>query len=96
LPQKARDVQKALKAKGFQESTKRDHIYYFLFHNGKKTNIFTKVSHSSSEIDDRNCSSMARQIRLSNPQFRDFVDCALTYDIYVKTLVQALELDPSE
>jgi len=87
LPEKARVVKQALNTKGFKEDKKRDHFYYFLFHENKKTEIFTKVSHSASEIDDKLFSMMARQIRLSSGQFREFVDCALTYDKYIGLLV---------
>lgn len=92
MPQKARDVAKALKEKGFKEESKRDHIYFFLYYNGKKTHIRTKISHGESEIHDKNCSFMAREIRLSNPQFRDFVDCPLKGPEYLKLLVDAKHL----
>ncbi len=97
MPQKARDVQAALKSKGFQESTKknRDHEYFFLYYNGKKTNIFTKISHGESEIHDKNCSLMAKQMKLSNSQFRDFVDCGLKLHEYLALLLQAKYLEQS-
>jgi hypothetical protein len=82
----------ALKSKGFQDSKKRDHTYYFFHHHGKKTNIFTKISHAESEINDKNCSSMAKQIKLNNPQFRDFVNCPLRPDQYLKILVDSKHL----
>jgi hypothetical protein len=45
VPRKARDVKKALKLKGFREE-ERDHWYYFFYHAGKKTDIYTKISHN--------------------------------------------------
>jgi hypothetical protein len=93
VPQRARDVSGALKLKGFQESSKRDHAYYFFYYNGKKTNIFTKISHGESEIDDRNCSSMARQIKLNGAQFREFVNCPLTLELYVKFLEESKHVE---
>lgn len=96
MPQKARDVKSALKTKGFQEIDDRDHIFYFLIYRGKKTHIRTKVSHGESEINDKLCGMMARQMNLTGKQFRDFVDCPLSYAGYVQILVQAQHLDPEE
>jgi hypothetical protein len=89
VPQRARDVESALRLKGFQEAPKRDHKYFFFYHNGKKSNICTKISHGEAEIHDKNCSSMAKQIKLNNAQFREFVDCPLTSEGYLKILVDA-------
>lgn len=90
LPQKAQAVKDSLEKKGFQKSTKkgRDHEFFFFYHNGKKTNIFTKISYGEREIHDHNCSNMARQIKLSNPQFKEFVDCPLELKDYVQLLIQ--------
>jgi predicted RNA binding protein YcfA (HicA-like mRNA interferase family) len=92
VPLKARDVESALKSKGFKEVPKRDHKYFFLYHNGKKTPIRTKISHGESEIRDKNCSSMARQIKLTGSQFNDFVDCPLSLEGYLKILVDGKHL----
>ena len=90
MPHPARDVKAALLKKGFHETAKkkRDHDYYFFMYNGKKTNVYTKISHGEREIHDGNCSLMARQIKLSNPQFNDFVGCLLRSDQYLQHLVQ--------
>jgi len=74
--------------KGFREiaKKKRDHEYFFFFHEGKKTNILTKISHGAREIGDPNCSAMAKQMRLSNPQFNEFVGCSLELTHYLKIL----------
>ncbi len=93
MPLKARDVKKSLRAKGFAEEN-RDHCYYFFVYDGKKSQINTKISHSETEIDDRNCSSMARQMKLSNPQFKDFVECCLTKEAYLAVLIQAGHIVP--
>lgn len=78
LPQKARDVKQSLLRKGFRETDKRDHYYYFFYHDNKKTNIFTKISHNETDIGDKLCSCMAKQVRLNNAQFQELVDCPLT------------------
>jgi hypothetical protein len=93
VPQKARDVKQVLQAKGFQEE-KRDHWYYVFIYNNKLSHIKTKISHGEVDISDPNCSNMAKQIKLSNPQFRDFVDCRLTKDKYLAHLIEAKHITP--
>lgn len=73
-----------------------DHVYYFLYHSGRKTHIFTRISHGERELPDGLCSAMARQIKLNKRQFFEFVDCALTQELYIGILVQASEIDESE
>ncbi len=89
MPLKVRDVESALKRKGFVESSQRDHKYFFFHINGKKSNIYTKISHGETEIHEKNCSSMAKQIKLSNPDFRKFVECPLTKEQYLDKLIEA-------
>jgi hypothetical protein len=94
VPKKARDVEAALKQKGFEpgEKKRRDHLFFFFYYNGKKSNIFTKMSHGESEIHHKNCAFMAKNIKLSNPQFNEFVDCNLTGEAYLKFLVDSKHL----
>ena len=75
---KARDVNRALVDKGFGEDKKRDHCYYFFYHKGKKSHFFTKISHNETDISDGLCSAMARQVKLTKLQFKEFVACLLT------------------
>jgi hypothetical protein len=91
VPLRTRDVVSALKKKGFRE-TDRDHKCYFFWHDGRKTAIWTKISHSDPEIHDGNCGHMARQIRLSRKEFNRFVECALTAELYLEMLISAKHL----
>lgn len=95
MPAKARDVESALKQKGFQEAPKRDHKYFFFYLDGKKTSVNTKISHSDSEIHDQNCSLMARQMRLTNRQFKEFISCNLSLEEYTKLLTQNGHVRPT-
>jgi predicted RNA binding protein YcfA (HicA-like mRNA interferase family) len=94
LPLKTRDIRNALTSKGFQESKKRDHYYYFFFHEGKKTSVFTKISHGEREVSDNLCSQMAKQTRLTNGQFQHLVDCDLTHEGYIESLIKQDILEP--
>lgn len=95
MPQKVRDVDRALKQKGFQEIGKRnpDHNYYVFHYQGKKTQVITKISHGEKELHDRLCSCMARQLRLNTRQFHNFVACDLTHEAYVRILMRAEIID---
>jgi hypothetical protein len=84
---KARDVKKALQKKGFRQE-ERDHWFYIFYHDGKKSPIHTKISHSVTDISKRICGAMAHQMRLTNPQFEQFVDCKLDAKRYVSILIE--------
>jgi hypothetical protein len=82
---KAREVLNGLERKGFQKS-ERDHTFLILFVNGKKTSIYTKVSHGSNEIDDYLIHKMSLQVRLDKKQFIDLINCPFTYEEYLEEL----------
>ena len=96
MPLSAREVDSSLTTKGFRKVDK-DHHFYFLCVDGRMTSIRTKISHGEREISDTNCGLMARQMRITTPQFKQFVDCKLVQDAYVELLVQSghLERPPS-
>ena len=90
---KAREVKQALNSKGFRPVL-RDHIYYFLYHEGRKTQIHTKISHNEKDIDSSLLSQMARQLKVSKSQFNDLLDCPLTADAYLEFLIAERHLVP--
>jgi hypothetical protein len=92
VPLKAREVASALTSKGFKPA-ERDHHFYFFWYKGKKTAIRTKISHGEADIDDRNCGSMARQIRLNRNEFNSFVECHLKEELYVEKLIKGKHLE---
>jgi hypothetical protein len=91
---KTRHVAVSLCAKGFREDHKRDHRYYFFYHQGKKSSIQTKISHNADEIDDYLCSAMSRQMRLTRDQFKKFVECPLKAEAYLKLMIDARHVSP--
>jgi hypothetical protein len=88
---KVRNVVSALCKKGFREDLKRDHRYYRLFYGGKKTLIYTKISHGETDLDPWHFSQVARQISLNNSQFREFITCPLSGEQY---LLESAEFQP--
>jgi len=86
MPRPRRTVMSALVRKGFAAS-EGDHSYY-IYHtaDGRKTLAKTKVSHSGKDIADPILGMMARQCKLTAPQFRNLVECPLSREAYEDTL----------
>jgi predicted RNA binding protein YcfA (HicA-like mRNA interferase family) len=87
VTKKSRDIAGALTRKGFVENADRDHRYYHLWYENRKTQIYTKISHSSDNIDDHLFSRMARQVKLTTKQFGTFVNCCMDGAAYVKAMI---------
>ena len=93
---KTRKIDSALKEKGFIFSKKRDHTFYFLVVNGKKTRIRTKLSHGSKECGDQLLSVMRKQLGLDDVvELKDLIYCPMSEDQYVELLIERkkIELD---
>lgn len=87
MPRKRVDVQKGLLNKGFR-SREGDHHYYNYFNTqGKKTTVFTKTSHSHTEISTELISLMAKQCRVTKQIFEQLVDCPLSQIQYEGILI---------
>ena len=89
MPLKRGEVTAALVSKGFV-LREGDHSHYtYHTERGMRTSVRTKTSHGRKnvDIDDGLLSRMAKQCRLSNRQFREFVDCSLSRHDYESALV---------
>ena len=86
-PRKTRDIAKSLENKGFVKAN-RDHAFYFLYINNKKSRIYTKLSWGIKEYGSNLLSQIARRLRLSNSQLNDLLDCPLSKEDYVKLLLE--------
>ena len=73
------NIASSLQSKGFRESHS-SHIRLTFFIDGKKSSVFTFVSHGKKEISDGLMHQMARQVRLSHKQFCELVDCTMSED----------------
>ena len=83
---KVREVSSNMCKKGFQKK-ETDHTKFHLYVDGKRTGIYTKISHGEVEIHEPLIKHMARQLRLSKSQFLAFVDCSIDGDMYLSILV---------
>jgi len=86
---KVKDISSALKKKGFVENPSRDHIRYTLFNNGKKTGVYTFISHGLSEYGDSLISLVKKQLHLqSKVELQDFINCPMTKEEYLNLLIE--------
>lgn len=82
-------IEQSLSKKGFiKDDGGRDHQYYrYCTADGKKTTIFTKLSHSSAKsISTSLVSMMARQCKLETNDFCELVNCSMGREKYENTL----------
>ncbi|MCK5773202.1 MAG: hypothetical protein KAH57_05390 [Thermoplasmata archaeon] len=84
---KTRAIKGSLKKKGFKEST-NDHFWYVFYFNGKKSSIRTKISHGTSEYGNSLLSKMAGQLRISNSELLELIDCPLSEKEYSNILIE--------
>lgn len=71
------NIANSLQKKGFEKKqSSHTHLIYFI--DGKKTSLFTVVSHGKKEIGDGLMHQMAKQIKLPYKQFCDVVDCPMS------------------
>lgn len=85
---KTRKIASALKTKGFKiVKEKEDHIYYFLFINGKKTQIHTKLSHGITEYSNDLLSNVQKQLNFEKKdELLRFIDCSIKLPTYITML----------
>lgn len=93
MPRNTKDVEKALLKKGFTLKKEKDHNYYFLYFNGVKTRINTKVSHGShKDIDDGLLGKMRRQMKLPKKEFDEYMNCTFSKEDYLNYLIKNNEI----
>lgn len=83
----SKEVESALKRKGFVPRS-GDHRYIFYMKlDGKITEVHTKTSHSGGDLNDWLIKQMSKQIKLDKAKFKQFVDCKLKQTQYEKILI---------
>jgi len=81
---KGRDIDAALRQKGFRRDPKGDHVFYYF----GDTTITTKMSHGmlGSSLSAKLIGEMARQLHLTKKQFLELIDCTMTKEMYREIL----------
>ncbi len=85
-----RDVESALCTKGFRRSNRSHRKFVFYTCAGKKTSVWTEISHGSShrDLSESILHRMASQCRLSCREFRRLIECPMSREEYQELLVQ--------
>ncbi len=87
MPRTKKDVKRILLKKGFSE-VPGDHEYFYIYRNGKKTAINTKISRGSQkDIPDGLLKTMMKQIRLEKDDFERYMNCTMSCEEYIKYLL---------
>lgn len=82
----AREIDRALRKKGFVLENSKDRIYR-LYAGGRKTRIRTLLSHTSNmDYDDTLLSLVAREMKLTKKELLQFVECTLSGEGYMALL----------
>lgn len=82
---KTRVIENALSQKGFKKKESH-HKKYTLYINGKRTSIYTFVSHGTKEYGDNLLNKMKNQLHISREELNDLIDCPLKHEDLVRIL----------
>lgn len=94
-----KDIEKALLAKGFEKVTskqKSHHTYYYFNHDGKRTGVYTYLSHGSKSSDygPQLMSKIKQQLKFQDAKLAEaFLDCPFKEHQYIDMLKKLEELD---
>jgi len=94
----AKDIEKALLAKGFEKGSskqKSHHSFYHFIYNGKRTHVYTYLSHGSKKDYSADLmSKIKRQLKFADSKIAEaFLDCPFKEEQYVDMLKKAGELE---
>jgi predicted RNA binding protein YcfA (HicA-like mRNA interferase family) len=87
---KTRKIASSLNKKGFvQKKGKSKHIKYTLYVNGKKTRVYTWISHGKDEYGDQLLNAMRKELYLNKPQeLEDLIECPMTEEALISLLIK--------
>jgi len=84
---KTRDIESALKKKGFVQKETHHRIFYLCV-NRKITGVHTFISHGQKDYSADLLAKMKNQLHLSGKEFADLIQCPLTGERYLQLLVR--------
>ena len=90
-PRKTKIIARKLEQEDFRRKNSH-HKFYCLFHENKKTTVWTKLSHSIEEYGDSLLSLMAKELSLSNKELNEFLDCNINHDDLVQMLKEKIDI----
>lgn len=89
---KGNKAHRAFLKKGFQDERGRKDIFYYFYYQGKKTHIYTKMSHNPGELNEWLISQMAWQLKLSKNELVEVVKCSIDGDKLLNIFLKNKEL----
>jgi hypothetical protein len=84
-PRPTRTIRGSLLKKGFVEE-RTHHLFFWLHVDGRRTDVYTFISHGAKECDNVLLALMARQLKLSRAQLDALIDCWMGGEGYVEAL----------
>lgn len=89
----SKEIAAVLVKKGFQQDDK-DHHYFYLYRNNKRTHIFTKISHGSDEYGHGNpvFHKIKKQLFLKTKELDQLLDCRLDGPGYLLKLIEGHQI----
>jgi len=87
----SKELAKAVEKKGFTLESESNDKFYRLYYRGRKTGVFTKVSHGQMTYSRNNgmLGAVRRQLQLrTNMELSDFLECPLSYEDYIRILLE--------
>jgi hypothetical protein len=91
MPKNRKDIVSCLQKKGFRPADSSHHDR-FVYHtmDGKVTKIRTYTSRSGKDVDDNILSQMAKQCKLTNKKFLEFLECSLSQQEFEEAVKEHL------
>jgi hypothetical protein len=83
---RVRDIDASLKRKGFRMEQGARHTKYHFVYGGKDTGVVTLLSRSYDSYGEGLVSKVAKELGLSKPELREFVECRLDESAYTVLL----------
>lgn len=94
MPLEKKKVKKILQKKGFSLVSDKDHDYFYVIRNGKKTAVYTRISHGSGkDIHNGLLNTMMHQMRLDKKRFDKYFECTFSGDEYINYLIDNKHID---
>ena len=94
----SKEIASILQKKGFQLSNKKDHHnFYYLNIDGKKSSIYTYLSHANKDYSGPLLSQIKKQLNFdSKKDLENFLDCSFSREDYIQMLNDKKQNNKSE
>lgn len=93
----AKDIEKTLLKKGFQKlssNKKSHHSFYYFIYQGRKSNIYTFLSHGAKDYGQELMNKIKKQLKFQEAKIAEsFLDCPFKEEDYISMLKTMGELD---